>query len=83
MEEGLRAAVLGMWAMLYSAEGPGTKKWGPRPSNYPLLDSKYHQIRTIRFQLRVVGGSRVFMVSMLGIANMILGRYLVFGYLDP
>ena len=29
----------------------------PRPSNYPLLDSKYHQIRTIRFQLRAVGGS--------------------------
>ena len=30
----------------------------PRPSNYPLLDSKYHQIKTIRFQLRVLGGSR-------------------------
>ena len=30
----------------------------PGPSNYPLLDSKYHQIRTIRFQLRVVGRSR-------------------------
>ena len=30
----------------------------PRPSNYPL-DSKYQQIRTIRFQLRVVGGSRL------------------------
>ena len=29
-----------------------------RPSNSPLLDSKYHQIRTIRFQLRVVGRSR-------------------------
>ena len=27
----------------------------PRPSNYPLLDSKYHQVRTIRFQLRAVG----------------------------
>ena len=31
----------------------------PGPSNYPLLDSKYHQIRTIRFQLRVVGRSRM------------------------
>ena len=30
----------------------------PRPSNYPLVDSEYHQMRTIRFQLRVVGGSR-------------------------
>ena len=30
----------------------------PRPSNYPLLDSKHSQIRTIRFQLRVVGRSR-------------------------
>ena len=30
----------------------------PRPSNYPVLDSKYHQIRTIKFQRRVVGRSR-------------------------
>ena len=30
----------------------------PSPSNYPLLDSKYYQLRTIRFQLRVVGRSR-------------------------
>ena len=32
----------------------------PRPSDYPLLDSKYHQVRTIRFQLRAVGRSRLF-----------------------
>ena len=27
----------------------------PAPSNYPQLSSKYHQIRTIRLQSRVVG----------------------------
>ena len=32
----------------------------PGPSNYPLVGSKYHQIRTVRFQLRVVGRSRMF-----------------------
>ena len=30
------------------------------PSNYPGLDSKYHQKRTVRFQLSVDGGSRLF-----------------------
>ena len=30
----------------------------PRPSNYPPSNCKYHQVRTTRFQLRAVGGSR-------------------------
>ena len=45
-----------------------SKPWAlPKPSNYPLLDSKYHQIRTIRFQLRVVGRSRLFWAPKSGI----------------
>ena len=39
-------------------------RYVPGPSNYPLLDSKYHQIRTIRFQLRVVGRSRYMRIHM-------------------
>ena len=34
-----------------------SRQYLPRASNYPLLDSKYHQISTIRFQLMVVGRS--------------------------
>ena len=31
----------------------------PAPSKYPQLHSKYHQLRTTRFQFRVVGGVEV------------------------
>ena len=41
----------------------------PRPSNYLLLDSKYHQTRTIRFQLRVVERSRSAATSTVPIAS--------------
>ena len=44
--------------LLWSWRGNYRGYYMPGPSNYPLLDSKYHQIRTIRFQLRVVGRSR-------------------------
>ena len=46
--------------ILYQAhQGLTTVFDTPRPSNCPPLDSKFHQIRTIRFYLRVVGGSRL------------------------
>ena len=52
-----------MWAVVSS----------PGPSNYPLLDYKYHQIRTIRFQLRVVGRSRQKGIIRLGLDGLIQG----------
>ena len=57
--KGLHSQHLGLMLHEASPVEPESQVLGmPRPSNYPLLDSKYHQIRTIGFQLRVVGGSR-------------------------